>query len=262
MYFASNALWKTMTGGKIWQKISPDLTRKTWEVPATVGKYRSADTAKPSQRGVIYTVAPSPLDVNRIWIGTDDGLIQVTADGGATWRDVTPPDLKPFMKVSIMDAGHFDAQTAYAAINTLRLDDLHPHIYRTHDSGATWTAITNGLPDNAPVDAVREDPKRKGLLFAGTEREVFVSFDDGERWQSLRLNMEAKRGDPALQKVWDRLTTKSGPYEDQMFIDQVSNVGREVGQADQKVGASAYERLADLKKEWTQLKADADAALR
>jgi len=191
MYFASNALWKTMTGGKSWQKISPDLTRKTWEVPATVGKYRSADTAKPSQRGVIYTVAPSPLDVNRIWIGTDDGLIQVTADGGATWRDVTPPDLKPFMKVSIMDAGHFDAQTAYAAINTLRLDDLHPHIYRTHDSGATWTAITNGLPDNAPVDAVREDPKRKGLLFAGTEREVFVSFDDGERWQSLRLNMPA-----------------------------------------------------------------------
>jgi photosystem II stability/assembly factor-like uncharacterized protein len=191
MYFASNALWKTITGGKSWQKISPDLTRKTWEVPASVGKYRTADSAKPTQRGVIYTVAPSPLDVNRIWIGTDDGLIQTTADGGTTWRDVTPPDLKPFMKVSIMDAGHFDTQTAYAAINTLRLDDLRPHIYRTHDGGATWTAITNGLPDNAPVDAVREDPKRKGLLFAGTEREVFVSFDDGDRWQSLRLNMPA-----------------------------------------------------------------------
>ncbi|HEX7139252.1 MAG TPA: hypothetical protein VF219_15465, partial [Vicinamibacterales bacterium] len=191
MYFASNTLWKTMTGGKSWQKISPDLTRKTWEVPASVGKYRGADTAKPTQRGVIYTVAPSPLDVNRIWIGTDDGLIQTTTDGGATWRDVTPPDLKPFMKVSIMDAGHFDAQTAYAAINTLRLDDLHPHIYRTQDGGVTWTAITSGLPDNAPVDAVREDPKRKGLLFAGTEREVFVSFDDGDRWQSLRLNMPA-----------------------------------------------------------------------
>jgi hypothetical protein len=191
MYFASNALWKTMTGGKSWQKISPDLTRKTWDVPASVGKYRSADSAKPTQRGVIYTVAPSPLDAGRIWIGTDDGLIQTTSDGGATWRDVTPPDLKPFMKVSIMDAGHFDPQTAYAAINTLRLDDLRPHIYRTHDGGATWTPITNGLPDNAPVDAVREDPKRKGLLFAGTEREVFVSFDDGERWESLRLNMPA-----------------------------------------------------------------------
>ncbi|HEY1912817.1 MAG TPA: hypothetical protein VGG73_17960 [Vicinamibacterales bacterium] len=191
MYFASNTLWQTSTGGRSWQKISPDLTRATWEPPATIGKYRGADTAKSSQRGVIYTVAPSPLDIKRIWAGTDDGLIQVTTDGGASWHDVTPPDLKPFMKVSLMDAGHFDPLTAYAAINTLRLDDMRPHIYRTHDSGKTWTAITSGLPDNAPVDAVREDPKQKGLLFAGTEREVFVSFDDGSRWQSLRLNMPA-----------------------------------------------------------------------
>jgi photosystem II stability/assembly factor-like uncharacterized protein len=191
MYFASNTLWKTATGGRSWQQISQDLTRKTWEAPATIGKYRTADTAKPTQRGVIYTVAPSPLDINRIWIGTDDGLVQTTADGGASWHDVTPPDLKPFMKVSIVDAGHFDAQTAYAAINTLRLDDMRPHIYRTHDGGKTWTAITNGIADGAPVDAVREDPKRKGLLFAGTERDVYVSFDDGEHWQSLRLNMPA-----------------------------------------------------------------------
>jgi photosystem II stability/assembly factor-like uncharacterized protein len=191
MYFASNTLWKTATGGRRWTQISQDLTRKTWEAPATIGKYRSADTAKATQRGVIYTVAPSPLVLNRIWIGTDDGVIQTTADGGASWHDVTPPDLKPFMKVSIIDAGHFDAQTAYAAINTLRLDDMRPHIYRTHDGGKTWTAITNGIPDGAPVDAVREDPKRKGLLFAGTEREVYVSFDDGEHWQSLRLNMPA-----------------------------------------------------------------------
>ncbi len=191
MYFASNTLWKTSTGGRSWQKISPDLTRKTWEAPATIGTFRSADSAKPTQRGVIYTVAPSPLDVNRIWVGTDDGLVQVTADGGVSWHDVTPPDLKPFMKVSIMDAGHFDAQTAYAAINTLRLDDMKPHVYRTHDGGKTWTAIVNGLPDNAPVDAVREDPKQKGLLFAGTEREIHVSMDDGDHWQSLRLNMPA-----------------------------------------------------------------------
>src|SRR5262245_1064194 len=191
MYFASNTLWKTADGGKSWQKISPDLTRKTWDPPATIGKYRSADTARPTQRGVIYTVAPSPLDINRIWVGTDDGLIHVTSDGGTTWNDVTPPDLKPWMKVSIIDAGRFDAQTAYAAINTLRLDDLRPYIYRTHDGGKSWTRITNGLPDGAPVDAVREDPKRKGLLFAGTEHEVHVSFDGGERWQSLRLNMPA-----------------------------------------------------------------------
>ncbi len=191
MYFASNTLWKTATGGRSWQQISQDLTRKTWEAPATIGTYRGADTAKPTQRGVIYTVAPSSLDIHRIWIGTDDGLIQMTTDEGASWHDVTPSELKPFMKVSIIDAGHFDAQTAYAAINTLRLDDMRPHIYRTHDGGTSWTAITNGIPDNAPVDAVREDPKRKGLLFAGTEREVYVSFDDGEHWQSLRLNMPA-----------------------------------------------------------------------
>ena len=191
MYFASNRLWKTATGGRSWTQISKDLTRKTWDPPATIGKYRSADTAKATQRGVIYSVAPSPLSVNTIWAGTDDGLIHVTMDGGAKWKDVTPTDLKPFMKVSIIDAGHFDVKTAYAAINTLRLDDMRPHIYRTHDNGATWTAINNGIPDNAPVDVVREDPKQKGLLFAGTERETYVSFDDGEHWQSLRLNMPA-----------------------------------------------------------------------
>jgi len=115
----------------------------------------------------------------------------VTVDGGKNWKDVTPPQLTPWAKVSIMDAGRFDAQTAYAAINTLRLDDMRPHIYRTHDGGKTWTHITNGIPDGAPVNVVREDPKRKGLLFAGTEREICVSFDDGDHWQSLRLNMPA-----------------------------------------------------------------------
>jgi len=191
LYFASNNLWKTRDGGHSWAQISPDLTRKTWEVPANIGKYRDTPTAKPLQRGVIYAVAPSPRDVNRIWVGTDDGLIHVTVDGGLHWKNVTPPQLVPFAKVSILDAGHFDAQTAYAAINTLRLDDMRPHIYRTHDGGKNWTEIVNGIPDGAPVDAVREDPKQPGLLFAGTEREVYVSFDDGDHWQSLRLNMPA-----------------------------------------------------------------------
>ncbi|MCL5287148.1 MAG: glycoside hydrolase [Acidobacteria bacterium] len=189
LFFAGSTLWKTRDGGQSWQQTSPDLSRKTWDVPASVGKYRSTETAKPTQRGVIYTVAPSPLDVNRIWVGTDDGLIHVTVDGGLHWKDVTPPQLAPWMKVSIMDAGHFDALTAYAAINTLRLDDLRPHILRTHDGGKTWTEIVNGIPAGTTVNAVREDPKRKGLLFAGTEQTVFVSFDDGEHWQSLRLNL-------------------------------------------------------------------------
>ena len=191
LYFAANSLWKTMDGGRSWQQISPDLTRKTFGPPATIGKFRSEKTAEAIQRGVIYAVAPSPLDINRIWAGTDDGLIHLTTDGGKTWNNVTPPGITPFQKVAILEASHTNAQTAYAAINTLRLDDLHPHILRTRDSGKTWTEIVAGMPANEDVNVVREDPKRKGLLFAGTERAVYVSFDDGDNWQSLRLNMPA-----------------------------------------------------------------------
>jgi hypothetical protein len=191
LYFATNTLWKTMNGGQSWQQISPDLTRATFEVPASVGKYRNEETAKPTPRGVIYAVAPSPLDINRIWAGTDDGRIHLTLDGGKKWNEVTPPNMTPFQKVSIIEASHFDAQTAYAAINTLRLDDLRPHILRTRDSGKTWTETVNGIPANENVNAVREDPVRRGMLFAATERAVYVSFDDGDHWQSLRLNMAA-----------------------------------------------------------------------
>jgi len=191
LYFGANTVWKTRDGGNNWQQISPDLTRKTWQIPASVGKYSDSESAKPEQRGVVYALAPSPIDVNRIWAGTDDGLIHLTTDGGAHWADVTPTQLTAWQKVSIIDAGHFDKDTAYAAINTFRLDDLRPHIYRTHDGGKTWSEIVSGIPDGAAVNVVREDPKRKGLLYAGSEREVYVSFDDGEHWQSLRINMPA-----------------------------------------------------------------------
>jgi photosystem II stability/assembly factor-like uncharacterized protein len=191
LYFATNRLWKTRDGGQHWQQISTDLTRKTYDIPESVGKYRSQPTAQATQRGVIYTVAPSPLDINRIWAGTDDGLINLTTDGGMNFLDVTPRQFKPWQKISIIDASHFNADTAYVAVNTLRLDDLRPHIFRTRDSGVTWTEITNGIPNNENVNVVREDPERKGLLFAGTERAVYVSFDDGDHWQSLRLNMAA-----------------------------------------------------------------------
>src|SRR5215467_3983296 len=191
MFFGANTLFRTADGGRSWKEISPDLTRKTWEIPASVGKYREQQTAQPTQRGVIYAVAPSPVDINRIWAGTDDGLIHTTSDGGLHWSDVTPKEIGPWMKISILDGGHFDALTAYAAVNTLRIDDMRPHIFRTHDGGKTWKEIVTGIPNGAPVDTVREDPKVKGLLFAGTEREVYVSFDDGEHWQSLRLNMPA-----------------------------------------------------------------------
>jgi photosystem II stability/assembly factor-like uncharacterized protein len=191
LFFSGNTLWQTRDRGETWQQISPDLTRKSFELPASIGKYRDQAKAKMRQRGVIYAVAPSPWDVKDIWTGTDDGLIHATIDGGKTWKDVTPPMLSAWQKVSLIDAGHFAAGTAYAAINTLRLDDNRPHILRTHDGGTSWQEIVHGIPDGQTVNAVREDSKRKGLLFCGTERAVYFSLDDGENWQSLRLNMPA-----------------------------------------------------------------------
>jgi len=191
LYFAGNVLFRTDNGGQSWQVISPDLSLEKPEVPESIGVYRTPELANQPRRGVIYTVAPSYKELNTIWAGTDDGLIHITRDAGATWQNVTPPSLTAWSKVSIIDAGRFDAGTAYAAVNRIRLDDQRPHIYRTHDAGKTWTKIVHGLPDNAPVNAVREDPARPGLLFAGTERAVFVSFNDGEDWQPLRLNMPA-----------------------------------------------------------------------
>ncbi len=158
-------------------------------MPSVIQPFESQDPEKGQHRGVIYTIAPSPKDVNLIWVGTDDGLIQITHDGGTHWQDVTPPALTPWSKVSLLEASHFDVNTAYAAINRFRLDDLGPHIYRTHDGGKTWNPIVNGLPDGAVVNAVREDPMRKGLLFAATEIGVFVSLDDGDHWQSLQMNL-------------------------------------------------------------------------
>src|SRR5262249_13445505 len=133
---------------------------------------------------------PSYKDVNVIWCGTDDGLIHVTTDGGKCWQDVTPRGVTSWSKLSLIDAGRFDARVAYAAVNRIRLDDQKPHIYRTRDAGKSWKEIVKGLPDD-PVNVVREDPERPGLLYAGTERAVYVSFSDGDDWQPLRLNMPA-----------------------------------------------------------------------
>jgi len=193
LFYATAGVWKTTNGGHSWTAISGDLTRPTWDVPANAGKYTA--TVTPSAMGSITALAPSPLDVNVLWAGTGDGLIQVTMDGGARWTNVTPPQIKPWTRIFNMDAGHFDTRTAYAAANTLRLDDMNAHFWRTHDGGKTWTEIDNGIAGggapSGPANSIREDPRKKGLLYAATDTQVWVSFDDGDNWHSLRLDMPA-----------------------------------------------------------------------
>ena len=189
LYYAANVLFKTTDGAHSWQAISPDLTRPHPGIPPNLGNMAAKDPHADKQRGVIYSLAPSFQSLDTIWAGTDDGKIWVTRDGGGQWQDVTPPELTPWSKVTQLEASHFDDQSAYASVSRFRVDDLRPYVYRTHDGGKTWRLITAGLPKDAPIDTVREDPVRKGLLFAGSETSVWASFDDGERWQSLQLNL-------------------------------------------------------------------------
>jgi photosystem II stability/assembly factor-like uncharacterized protein len=180
LYFGSQYLLKSSDRGNGWEKISPDLTgsdpNASREGPTTV------DNARQRGHGVIYTIAPSPLKPGLIWAGSDSGLVNLTRDGGKTWTDITPAGLTAWSKISIIEASHFDEATAYAAVDRHRLSDITPHIYRTRDSGKTWTEIVLGLPQGAYVRAVREDPVRQGLLFAGTELGVYFSLDAGDHW--------------------------------------------------------------------------------
>ena len=191
LYYANQFLYKTTNGGESWTQISADLTREDPGVPPNLNEAAAADAPADKRRGVVYTIAPSPLRAATIWIGTDDGLVQLTKDDGKTWQNVTPPALTSWSKVVMIEASHFDVNEAYAAVERHQLADYEPHIYRTLDSGQTWTEITKGLPAGVYVQTVKEDPNRRGLLFSGTERAVFVSFDDGDHWQSLQLNLPA-----------------------------------------------------------------------
>jgi photosystem II stability/assembly factor-like uncharacterized protein len=189
LYYANQYLYKTVTGGVIWNRISEDLTRPEPGVPATLDPTTAAMTDRNGRRGVIYTVAPSPVLKPLLWVGTDDGLIQVSMDDGGAWQNVTPSAVGSWNRVTMIEASHFDFNTSYAAVDRHQLDDFRPHIYRTRDLGKSWQEITRGLPADGYVHTIKEDPKRRGLLFAGTERQIFVSFDDGDSWQSLQLNL-------------------------------------------------------------------------
>ena len=187
LYYATNVLFKTTDAGISWQEISKDLTRESPGAPASVGSMHNKGAE--NQRGVIYSLAPSFKSLDTLWAGTDDGLLWITHDGGKNWADITPKELTPWSKITQLSASHFDENTAYASVSRFRINDTHPYIYRTHDGGKNWKLITAGLPEFGPVDTVREDPVRKGLLFAGTENSVWVSFDDGDHWQPLQLNL-------------------------------------------------------------------------
>ncbi|HEY3741659.1 MAG TPA: glycoside hydrolase [Bryobacteraceae bacterium] len=191
LYYSNQFVMRSRDRGKTWEKISPDLARVNPPVPATLDPLTARDIDQPmtDRFGVVYSLSPSPLQATTVWAGTDDGLIYVTRDDGKSWQNVTPPPMTAWSKVSQIEAGHFDANTAYASVDRHRIADDKPYIYRTHDGGKSWKNVTAGIPEGAYVNAVKEDPKVKGLLFAATELRVYVSFDDGEQWHPLQNNM-------------------------------------------------------------------------
>ena len=188
-YTSHQRIFRTADGGASWKLISPDLTRKISTAPPNLDPATAADGAELPRRGVVYWIAPSPVASGVIWAGTDDGLVWLTGDEGVHWRNVTPPQLTPWSKVGIVDASPFDAATATIAVDRHRLDDNRPYIYRTHDRGKHWKLVVDGLPADSWVNVAREDPKCPQLLYAGTDRGVYYSPDDGSHWQSMQLNL-------------------------------------------------------------------------
>jgi photosystem II stability/assembly factor-like uncharacterized protein len=189
LYYANQYVFKTSDDARTWTRISPDLTRPDPGIPQSLDEVAAKDVDRNGNRGVIYTIAPSPIRAPLVWIGTDDGLIQITPDDGKTWQNVTPSALTSWSRVTTIEASHFDVNEAYASVDRHQLADFNPHIYRTRDMGKTWQPVTTGLPTGVYVHVVKEDPKRRGLLFAGTERAAWISFDDGDHWQALQLNL-------------------------------------------------------------------------
>jgi photosystem II stability/assembly factor-like uncharacterized protein len=189
IYTSSQHLWMTNDEGHSWKRISPDLTRHDPKTLGDSGGPITHDQNGPEIYATIFAIAPSHKEVNTIWTGSDDGLVEITRDGGKTWTNVTPPGMPDFGRVSIIDASPTNPAAAYVAVKNYQNDDRKPYIFKTGDYGKTWTKIVNGIPDNDFVHAVREDPLKAGLLFAGTEHGIYVSFDEGAEWQSIRLNL-------------------------------------------------------------------------
>ena len=189
LFTSSQHLWKTTNEGQSWEKISPDLTRADPKTLGDSGGPITKDQNGPEIFGTIFSIAPSRSDAQTIWTGSDDGMVYITRDGGKNWKDITPPGIPNLIRISLIEASPNKPGTAYVAAKNYQADDRRPYAYRTDDYGATWTKIVKGIPENDFVQAIREDPKRAGLLYAGTEHGIYVSFDNGGEWQSLRLNL-------------------------------------------------------------------------
>jgi photosystem II stability/assembly factor-like uncharacterized protein len=240
LYYSNQFVFRSRDRGRTWEKISPDLARLNPAVPATLDPLTAKDIDQPMKDrfGVVYTIGPSPLQAATIWVGTDDGLIYVTRDDGKNWIAVTPPEMTAWSKVSQIEAGHYDAGTAYASVDRHRLADNKPYIYRTHDGGKTWRNVAAGIPDGAYVNSVKEDPQAKGLLYAATELRVYVSFNDGEQWQPLQNNMPVTSVRDLVVHGDDLAVATHG--RGFWVLDQMSALRQIVARGDRIAAASAY----------------------
>lgn len=231
LYYAANHLFVTTDGGQSWKMISPDLSQEKTGQPPSVPPLTAKQ--QDERRGVIYSLAASYKTTQTIWAGTDDGLVWITRDGGANWKTITPPGVAPWSKIAQIDASRFDDDSAYVAVNRFRVDDLHPYAFRTHDGGKTWVSISAGLPDDAPVNAVRADPVQPGLLYAATEKSVWVSFDDGDHWQSVNYNLPHTSMRDLLVKDDDLIVATHG--RSFWILDDVSPLRQLTADAGKKV---------------------------
>jgi photosystem II stability/assembly factor-like uncharacterized protein len=240
LYYSNQFVFRSRDRGRTWEKISPDLARLNPAVPDTLDPVtaKDIDQQMTDRFGVVYTIGPSPLETATVWVGTDDGLIYITRDDGKQWTPVTPPEMTAWSKVSQIEAGHFDAETAYASVDRHRLGDNKPYIYRTHDGGKTWQNVVAGIPEGAYVNSVKEDPQAKGLLYAATELRVYVSFNDGAQWQPLQNNMPVTSVRDILVHGDDLAVATHG--RGFWVMDQMSALRQITAQGDRIVSANAY----------------------
>ncbi len=240
LYYANQFVMRSRDRGKTWAKISPDLARLNPPTPANLDAVTAKDIDQQMTHhfGVVYSLGPSPLQAATVWAGTDDGLIHVTRDDGKTWSNVTPPAMTPWSKVSQMEAGHFDADTAYASVDRHRIADNKPYIYRTHDGGKTWQNVVAGISEGGYCNSVKEDPQTKGLLYAATELRVYVSFNDGDLWQPLQNNMPVTSVRDIVVHGDDLAVATFG--RGFWVLDQAAALRQIAAQGSQIVSSSAY----------------------